>query len=84
MLVAILVASGVNIRHNIIEGHTEVELSPQDILDHVWFYFKDERQKKQDPVGCFKCKHSIAYRFVEEMEVGLLENYPMVYNLNKC
>lgn len=69
------IARGVGIRRKIIEEDPHGEVSPQDLLDHIWFYFKEERQKDQDKRGFYQCKHSTAYRFIEEMGACFLEDY---------
>ncbi|KAK1381119.1 hypothetical protein POM88_027863 [Heracleum sosnowskyi] len=60
------------------------QLSPQDILDRVWYYYyEDVKNKKRDTAGCFQCGLRIPFELVRDKGVGFLEDYPFEAKLNE-
>lgn len=60
------------------------ELSPQDILDRVWYYYNySVRHKARDTANCYRCNTHLTYKYVKDHGVGFLDDYPFLKELNQ-
>ncbi|KAL1822184.1 hypothetical protein ACET3Z_008962 [Daucus carota] len=72
---AISVATAIGYLYCKDSGEEEFQLSPQDIVDHVWHYYPHVHGKERDSAGCYKGSPSLGYSYVKHFGVGFLAKY---------
>ena len=58
----------------------DFEVSPQDLIDGVWFYSSDEEKRmyEYDQWGVYSCGDARAYEYVRTKGVRLLKDCPFL------